>query len=347
MTLPLRPNYFKCPPLSGDEKDYLLTQAHRICQETALNALTIVKNPTTKVVVNQCTKRRAQLHYGTDIIDSNMYGITGKTQIKTSYEELIEFFHLTSQKKVRTFGNVVGQAILDRVTLYNLTDQTDDPSSAFIYAGVQWSVIECNVIHPSLTLKRDTCFLEVLNYITVSDPDTGEVRRGFIRAVHSLALDCCPSLRSTHNIVRSALVRSGHLFLETEQPGLFDYYYAYVVADPGKTPKFFNIKVFQRIVGQMLNLEHHIALKRLPKLLQTALNFPNRPYRSTKCIHYCEACDAKFKMLHSKHHCFFCRQIVCTSCIQTYKVPVAGRERTKVEVCTECFCGNKPKRGIL
>ncbi|OQR99691.1 hypothetical protein THRCLA_06416 [Thraustotheca clavata] len=345
MSLPLPPNYFKCPPLAPEEKEYLLSQSKHICQETALNALTMARNPPVKVVVNPSTKRRAQIHYGVDIIDSSLYGATGSTQLRTSSEEIIDFFHLNSPKKVRAYGQVVGQVVLDRVTLYNLADKTIDPKSPCFYAGVVWSAIACPFISTSLTLKRDTCFFEVLDSITVKDPATGKERRGVIRALHTVALDCCPSLRETHNIVRSALIRSGHVFLESDEPGLFDYYYTYIVADPGKTPKYINLKVFQRIVGQVLNLEYYFALQRLPNIV-LAVNQQRIPFKSTRTITYCEACDRKFKVMRTKNHCYRCRQVVCRSCIQTYKVPASAQVTLKVALCTYCFCGNSSRRNF-
>ncbi|OQR92129.1 inward rectifier K channel (IRK-C) family protein [Achlya hypogyna] len=347
MSLPLRPNYFSCPPLNPGDHAYLLAQAERVCYETALNALTMARTPAIKVLTSPSTKRRAQLHAGHDIIDPIHRGITGSSQIKTTYAELTDFFHLTSTEKVRTYGKVVGQAIVDRATLYNLADQSMDDSSPFIYAGVQWSVIECPFLSKSLALKRDSCFLEVLSMITLKDPSTGRERRGFVRAIHSVELQCCSSLRASHNIVRSGFVRSGHVFLETELSGLFDHYYAYVIANPGGTPHFVNQKVCERIVGQMLNIEHHFAQHRLPKLLYMAAQHPRVSYKSTDAVQYCDACDAKFHLLRPKRNCYLCRQVVCRHCIQTHTVPVGSEPKLKVSICTVCFCGNSGRRNLV
>ncbi|KDO22909.1 hypothetical protein SPRG_11753 [Saprolegnia parasitica CBS 223.65] len=327
MALPLPSDFFTCPPLSPGDHGTLLAQAERLCHDTVLNAITMARAPPTKVLVNEFTKRRAQLHAGTDIYTPEHYGITGSSQIKASYDEL----------------KVIGQAVVDRQTLYTLSAPS---STSPMRASVQWSVIACPFISSAITLKRDSCFLEVLDMITFDDKATGRSRRGFARAIHSIALDCCPSLRQSHNIVRSSFVRSGHVFLETTVPGLFDHYFAYVVGDPGATPKFFNLKVCERMVGQMLNLEPHLALKRLPALLLGGGT--QRPsYRSSARIAYCESCDTKFQFLRSKHHCYHCRQIVCRRCIQAYKVPVPESENAPVvRLCTYCFCGNTPQRSM-
>ncbi|KDO17461.1 hypothetical protein SPRG_16994 [Saprolegnia parasitica CBS 223.65] len=343
MALPLPSDFFTCPPLSPGDHGTLLAQAERLCHDTVLNAITMARAPPTKVLVNEFTKRRAQLHAGTDIYTPEHYGITGSSQIKASYDELFDFFHLNSDEKLRNYSKVIGQAVVDRQTLYTLSAPG---STSPMHASVQWSVIACPFISSAITLKRDSCFLEVLDTITFDDKATGRSRRGFVRAIHSIALDCCPSLRQSHSIVRSSFVRSGHVFLETNVPGLFDHYFAYVIGDPGATPKFFNLKVCERMVGQMLNLEPHLALKRLPALLLGGGT--QRPsYRSTARIAYCESCDTKFQFLRSKHHCYHCRQIVCRRCIQAYKVPVPESENAPVvRLCTYCFCGNTPQRSM-
>ncbi|OQR82437.1 hypothetical protein ACHHYP_16047 [Achlya hypogyna] len=346
MSLPLPPHFFSTPPLSVNKHAYLLEVSERTCTNTALNALAMAASPPVKIVEHPATKRRAQLHYGTDVIDSSLYALTGTSQIKATEEELIDFFYLTTPEKTQTYSDVVGQTILDRVTLHCLADGSVDASSAFIYAGAQWSAITCPFLSQSLTVKRDMCFLEVLNTITVTDPATGLTRRGLVRAMHSVVLDCCPSLRASHNLFRSTLVRSGHVFLETDEPGFYDHYYTHVVADPGSVPKYLNLKNAQRIVGQMLNLEYHLALQRLPSALLAGK--PRPPYKLTHDITYCEACDTKFNMLRSKHHCYICRQVVCSTCIHVYNVPLPREPQgIRVEVCTYCFCGNSARFGTV
>ncbi|KDO22908.1 hypothetical protein SPRG_11752 [Saprolegnia parasitica CBS 223.65] len=340
MSFPLPPGYFTCPPLSTIERDYLVGQAHRICADTARNALSMAKTPPTKIVEHLATKRRALLHHGNDIVDASLYGVTGSSQIQATQDEILSFFHLATREKVQTFASVVGQMVLDRATLYTLADQTRDIASPFYYAGVQWSAIACPLISKSLTLKRDTCFLEVLSSIEVEDPISGMQRKGIVRALHSVALDCCPSLRASHNLVRSALVRSGHVFLETDDVGVYDYFYTCIVADPGNVPRFVNLKIYQRIVGQMLNLDHHLALQRLPSRIAAAQPLPR--FKDARPITYCEACDTKFKLFASKNHCYLCRQVVCSACITTYQLPTLNHH--SMDLCTSCFCGNTRRK---
>ncbi|EQC30117.1 hypothetical protein SDRG_12177 [Saprolegnia diclina VS20] len=340
MAFPLPPGYFACPPLSTIERDYLVGQAHRICTDTARNALTMAKTPPAKIVEHPATMRRALLHHGNDIVDASLYGVTGSSQIQATQDEILSFFHLSTEEKVQTYASVVGQIVLDRKTLYTLADQTRDIASPFYYAGVQWSAIACPFISKSLTLKRDTCFLEVLSSIEVDDPISGAPRKGIVRALHSVALDCCPSLRASHNVVRGALVRSGHVFLETDEIGVYDYFYTYIVADPGNVPRFVNLKIFQRIVGQMLNLDHHLAIQRLPSRIAAAQPLPR--FKDARPITYCEACDTKFKLFASKTHCYLCRQVVCSACITTYRLPILNRHN--MDLCTQCFCGNSGRR---
>ncbi|EQC30118.1 hypothetical protein SDRG_12178 [Saprolegnia diclina VS20] len=338
MSLPLPRDFFTCPPLSPGDHGTLLAQAERLCHDTVLNAVTMARAPPTKVLVNAFTKRRAQLHAGTDIYAPEHYGITGSSQIKASYDELYDFFHLNSDDKVRTYGKVLGQAVVDRQTLYNLS--APGATTSPMHAGVQWSVIACPFISSAITLKRDSCFLEVLDTITFDDKATGRRRRGFVRAIHSIALDCCPSLRQSHSIVRSSFVRSGHVFLETSVPGLFDHYFAYVIGDPGLTPKFFNLKVCERMVGQMLNLEPHLALKRLPALLLGGASRPS--YRSGARITYCESCDTKFQFLRSKHHCYHCRQFVGAAFKRTRSPCSTTRPRRSFGYVPTAFAATRP-----
>ncbi|EQC30928.1 hypothetical protein, variant, partial [Saprolegnia diclina VS20] len=315
MSLPLPRDFFDCRPLPQSEEHDLLDLAAAVCHDTALNALTMAQRPPSKEIINEATKRRATLHFGTDLVDPAMYGLTGVSRLRTTIDELVDFLLLTTPEKVRIYGNVVGQAVLDRMTLYQLPPR----DSSMLAASVQWAVIENPFLSSALTLKRDTCFLEVLQRIEVTDPATGQRRRGLVRATHSVAMDSCPSLRKSHNIVRGALIRSGHLFLEA-QDGEFDYYYTYIVADPGSVPKFVSLRIFQKIVSQMLNVEHHFALTRLPALMAEIAKEPRRRFKPDGAIAACEACASKFSVFGSKRHCYKCHQVVCSACIQTYAV---------------------------
>ncbi|CAK4136257.1 unnamed protein product [Aphanomyces euteiches] len=129
-------------------------------------------------------------------------------------DEVAEFFYLDSPAKFQAYICTVGETTMDRQNLYTL-----QCSAPRFYCGVSWFVFGC----PWLVSNRDMCILEYHNEIKVVD-DRGTPRRGWIRAMHSIELECCPSLQTKRGIVRSAICRSGHVFIETNTPGVLDVY---------------------------------------------------------------------------------------------------------------------------
>ncbi|KDO19771.1 hypothetical protein SPRG_15105 [Saprolegnia parasitica CBS 223.65] len=249
MSFPLPSDFFECPPLEAVEKEYLINLALKSCHDTVRNAIQLQSAPIEAVLTSDKTKRHARIRRGTDIINKSLAVSCAYTQIQSSIEEVADFFYLDSLPKLRAYARTVGQVVLDRQTLYTLVPR-DTPAGRLHYIGIDWMAIEC----PALVANRDACFLECHEEFEFLEPTTNALRRGFVRSMHSVDLDCCPPLKESHNVVRLSFVRSGHVFIETDEPGLLNYYSVYGTQPNGKTVKAVAFAVQHKQCARVLSI---------------------------------------------------------------------------------------------
>ena len=101
------------------------------------------------------------MHEGVDIKDPSLIGMTCVTPVRATFEEVADFYALTSPRKMRAYASVVSQNVLDRVTLYTLVNEDTDLHLPLTQVTVIWSVMESNFLAKSIAMKRDACYLEV------------------------------------------------------------------------------------------------------------------------------------------------------------------------------------------
>ncbi|KDO18396.1 hypothetical protein SPRG_16216 [Saprolegnia parasitica CBS 223.65] len=340
MSLPLPPDFFHCPPLSASERQAFVNQAHHICFLTARNAVSIAaKGPPTKVLVHAQTKRRLQIYHGNDVLDATLDGVVGVTQVHASWDEVGDFYNLSSAESVATFGKVFAHSTADRCSLYTLRRSTKRPLK---YAGISWIAMDC----PSPFLKRrDSCVLEAIREYEMQCPETKAVRRCWVRALHSLELDCCPSLEQSHKMVRGRLVRSGHVFMETDRPGVLNYFVVYIGEAYGAVPRFVQQSCLQRMLPPMLRLEPHLQRQRLAFYF---LHHPMHPIRvARRKAAECGCCRTAFSVFSGpKTMCQVCEETICKSCHLSVRIDL-HQSTVTVMVCTTCYTGMLPRTEFM
>ncbi|EQC41505.1 hypothetical protein SDRG_01472 [Saprolegnia diclina VS20] len=344
MTLPLRPDYFKCPPLMRCEKDQLIALGQKICKDVVLNAMSMQLAPVDAVLTNPKTRRRARMRRGTDVFNRQLDGMCAYTQIPSTLAQVADFFYLDTNTKLRAYASVVGQTILDRQTLYTLVDHPGLTTqrnqlmalSPLHYIGVEWMVMEC----PFGVSNRDTCFLEAHDEFEFYDERAKVPRRGFVRAVHSIDMACCPPLRETHGLVRSSLVRSGHIFIETDDPNVLDYVCVYVTNPNGKVPRSVNLKMLHHQCARVLNLEEFFHLERITSALDHGEFAPVGSFQNKAIANFCACCDKKFGLFYRKSHCRKCGHVVCHQCSRKWPIQFRKTSTVTLRLCHVCFVGS-------
>ncbi|KAF0685993.1 Aste57867_22196 [Aphanomyces stellatus] len=351
MSLPLPENFFRCPPLAQYERQQLIDYARLVCEETIANAMAMQSAPVKKIVTNPFTKRQAIIRQGPYINDASIDAVCAYTQLTASLEAVADFFYVDSPKKMRDYADVMAQTVLDRQTLYTLVDRPlrghkrpkgQRKDSPLHYIGIDWGVIKSEL--GGIVANRDACLLEVHDEFVYVDPSTKVPRRGFVRAFDSVDMACCPSLYKSHGFVRSNAKRSGHVLIETDVEGTFDFYNVLVLVPNGYAPRVLVRQSVLRTVSQVLNLEQHFQSRRLAHHVFRASSSGARPSMSmhdgkrptsTSLTGACGRCMKLFHFFSTKTTCVKCVEPMCSSCSLKVKMDIGGGET--VIVCHNCF----------
>ncbi|OQS03969.1 hypothetical protein THRCLA_03746 [Thraustotheca clavata] len=335
MVLPLGPDHFTCPELSPEERDALVHLGRTICQDTVQNALVLDGQPIHATISNTTTRRRARIRKGFDCRDSTIEAMSCYTQIRATLDEVADVFYLNSTMKLRTFGRVLGKAILDKQTLYKLVDRPVERSrlsNPLHYIGVEWAAVDV----PLGFAKRDFCYLEAHDEFEFVDT-ANRKRRGWVRAIHSIKMvEACPSMRKSHGLVRGCICRSGHVFIESENnPGMLDYYNV-IAGDPrGRmVPKSVLSRFMKAHVSQALNLEEHLMLSRMQNTTDT-LSRRSASLNSMRSTPNCMICASHFGFFNSRKTCDQCFKIICKSCSSMW-TKASGFKKTQTRICKSC-----------
>ncbi|EQC42743.1 hypothetical protein SDRG_00466 [Saprolegnia diclina VS20] len=338
MALPLPADYFACPALTPKQRDAIVNFGHAACNDTVQNALHLQKARVASVVSNKKTNRIARIHKGHDAIDYTLPAVCGRTVIQATLAEIAHFFYLDSKLKLATYALIMGQTILDRHCLYTLKQPTPG-RPAMHYLGVAWMAVEC----PTGILNRDFCVIESHDTIEVLDPTTKRLRRGWVRALHSVDLPACPSLRASHGLVRGTLLRSGHVFLETNTPGVLEYCHVMISQGHGKLPRSVVSTISKNQVARLLNLEEFLSLQRFSARLDVTNFLDVRHFQNKDTVTACSICRRKFGWFVSKKHCRQCGKIICSTCGRNWKMPINDKP-VKLRICQACFCPDQPQK---
>ncbi|EQC27927.1 hypothetical protein, variant [Saprolegnia diclina VS20] len=167
------------------------------------------------------------------------------------------------------------------------------------YVGLHWVACASPLVGVA---PRDYCVLEYQDAFVYFDEASGKERRGWLRMLHSIPSPSCPSLRSSHGLVRAELFRSGHVFIETDTPGVLDYHNVLCAKYHGSLPQFLAANTMVSQVSQVLQLQEQLTPS------------ASSVFVKAKRAH-CHRCSVKFSSLFQRSRtCDYCVEVYCRRC---------------------------------
>ncbi|KAF0719613.1 Aste57867_907 [Aphanomyces stellatus] len=329
LKLPLPPGYFRCPTLTLAKEDAYRRQA----VDTAMDVVHLAqmdKTPATgwSVLHNQ---EDLKIFRGPDVGTSCL--CVASMEVVGSLNEAASLFLNDTTEQVKEFVERIGRDFLDSALLYSLVEPTvTRPLDRTI---IQWSAL----VPPfkSVVLNRDYVLLECRREFT--QPASGT--RGWVRAMRSIELDCCPDLKASHGLQRAYTLGSGHVFWEsTTRPGYL--HAAYVMQASfggnvnGKLSNFLKDMAMKRRCRSLLDIDRFLRENRLSATPFVSVDQLDPKDSAPKCFQ----CFKPFGLLHfAKTHCVKCGHVFCRRCIQLWNVKSHGI-RAKIWACTHCGIGD-------
>ncbi|KAG7384355.1 hypothetical protein PHYPSEUDO_002762 [Phytophthora pseudosyringae] len=346
--LPLPPHFFKCPPLSEREEQYLVAKA----KESAKALVDATRNNEGPVRWEEAGMHRGvQMYKGEARYPESVVGeaITygcGATTIQSTLDEVSDFFDLSTDAKLADFVEVNAD-MLDAQLLYVLQDPAllNDPrynargqrsgSSKMLNANqvtVKWFAMDT-----SSKLMKNRDFLAVECQSTFMDVSG---RRGWVRSYHSIKLPCCPEM-SAYSLVRGSFYHTGHVFVESERPGFLDVIFSAQVNMKGsmKMPAALFMTIQKKRLSSIADMQKLITRRRLGgQRFLGDLELVPKSQRTR-----CNLCSAKFGLMTRKARCRKCGEVVCgSSCSTEWEVAIPGQGVRKVRVCSKCAQNTDP-----
>ncbi|CAK4114924.1 unnamed protein product [Aphanomyces euteiches] len=329
---------FNCPPLSEKSKQNILNEAKDACSKLIMNITFSAANPIAKVVVNPKTKRNASFRKIKDLVDPSLDGLIAHTRVRASIEEAADFFYFDSPAKLENYDRVMKDSAVKLASLYTLIERPQSPQAEHPLhsLGVIWKVTKLFGTTP-----RDMCLLDYHDEFTTVDPATGEERRGWARCIHSVPLKCCPDMKESHGLIRTTVVRSGHVFIESSTPGELDYYKVHITVAQNDSFGGLSEMLYRTMIkfysSSLLNLEGHFLCKRVVPLLKLPMSrFLHK--REAVC---CMTCLAHFKWTNPKRQCRSCGDVICLKCSSKWSIHLdTHKQAIKVDLCLVCVTEN-------
>ncbi|CAK4384769.1 unnamed protein product [Aphanomyces euteiches] len=327
---------FHRPPLSESARRNLIAEAKSACKYLVMSATTATTTPIEKVVLNASTGRHMTVRMLRDPVDPKLEGFHAHTRVRATIEEVADFFYIDSPAKSQAYFSVMDDLVMKRCTLYTLVERpiSEASSQPLHYVGVDWKVIKSAGGTP-----RDLCLLDYHDQFSFFDEETQSSRRGWARCIHSVELPCCPDMERRFGLVRSTIVRSGYVFVESIEPGVLDYYKIYTMAPTGGVykllPQLFYSAMMKLHSRTVLSLEEHFVERRI----KPTLELPASRFQDKKNVDYCMHCYARFNWITIKKQCRACGDVTCQKCSSKWSIHLGSQKHAKVELCFVCVSG--------
>ncbi|KAF0719614.1 Aste57867_908 [Aphanomyces stellatus] len=334
LKLPLPPGYFQCPPLSAAHADEYMRQA-RDCATDIIQLAQRTKSSADgwSVLLNQSDLK---IHRGPDVGTSCL--CVASMEIAGTIDEAAALFRMESTEEAKEYVERIGRDLADAVLLYSL--QRPSAARPLDKTHIAWTALTSPV--KNLVLDRDYVLLECHHEFTQPNTTSG-TSRGWVRAMRSIDLACCPDLKEYYGLQRAYTLGSGHVFWEsTTRPGYI--HAAYVMQASfggnvtGKLTNFLKDMAMKRRCRSLLDIDRFVRENRLSATPFKSLDQlqPKDGYRK------CFQCLAIFGWLKTKTHCAKCGHVFCRSCIQLWNVKSHG-VRSKIWACTHCGIGHSAR----
>ncbi|ETV93517.1 hypothetical protein H310_12556 [Aphanomyces invadans] len=318
---PLPPNFFRCPPLTADESNYMCGLARKSLLDLVRHSR--IEGGPIKWTLDS-DESGLQIYSGEDpTAPSEMRFLCSTTEVMATIEEAASLFRLETTELFREYLRMFAKDLLDAASLYTLAMPTEQHPRHYI--GVKWTCLESPT---SLIKNRDWCYLECQDDFEING------RRGWARSLNSIKLPCCPDLQNSLGIVRASFYRTGYVFLETDRPGYLQVLHAIQVDFKGNVPSWvvkIGMKKRARSIGE---IDQYLREKRLSgeKFLVDHELVPK--VARSKCF----LCHKKYGAFTKKHNCRRCGEVVCSSCSKFWNVEM-NSHRVHVRVCSACSIG--------
>ncbi|RHY40940.1 hypothetical protein DYB30_008695, partial [Aphanomyces astaci] len=234
---------------------------------------------------------------GRYIVDATQ-GMVAHSRTRATIEQAADFFYLDTPAKAQQFARVMDELVEAKRALYPLVDRpvvvTDGHKNCD------------NVVVPATA--------SALDYMSV---DWMMIK--FKKGVP--ARDLC-------------YLESGHVFMESNEAGVLDYYKLYFGSPRGAVlGKHFNglyLKGAMRTSARsILNLDEHFTTERLKPLLSAPLDM-SLAHAAT-----CGTCRLAFSWRHPKKLCRACGDPICPKCSSQWSLTLHG-SAIKVPLCKRC-----------
>ncbi|KAH9135296.1 hypothetical protein AeRB84_019227 [Aphanomyces euteiches] len=336
LKFPVPANFFRCPPLSPDEYAQLLTKS-------SANAIDLIKHcdiegrgPLDWTL--ESDTRDLRIFTANDpSLPPHVLSYAGVVEVQASLLEVASLFQTHTTDMYRDFRRRFARDLVDGQNLYVL----EQPSLAHPLKAVniKWTVNE--MPGGGLIRHRDWCFLESMHEFELNG------RRGWVRAIYSTQLRCCPDLEATLGTIRGFFYRSGHVFIETDRPGILRGTLLFQASlnggfEKGHVPTWVVKAGVRRRIRGLSDIHDFIREKRLSQGgILDSWELVDKSARSR-----CYLCSKKFNTFVRKTRCRKCGEVVCHSCCKKWTISVGGIE-TPIRACSACSLGLVSKVGTL
>ncbi|RHY08528.1 hypothetical protein DYB37_008336 [Aphanomyces astaci] len=311
--LPLPRDFFRCPPLSASDTEAFKKLSRRASTELAICAR-LTKGPIEWT--EDVTEPGLVMYAGVDSAGTDVFTYASVTDVNGTLDEVAAMFYAATASTEHS--RHPAKHILDSHRLYTVVK----PSPAFPRHAIhmRWMVMETPMKGLGVVSPRDFCVLEL------------DSRRGWVRSVVSVELDCCPPLDHVLGFVRGEFLRSGHVVVETDRPGVLQVTHIVQLDLKLHAPQWMLKRGVRARCRGVLAIDLLLRERRLSRSgsFLAPAELVAKDSRST-----CALCHHTFGMLHHKTNCRKCGDVVCSRCSKIWSVPLLNAV-TALRVCTSC-----------
>ncbi|KAF0719124.1 Aste57867_1262 [Aphanomyces stellatus] len=314
-TFPLPANFFKCPPLNRDEKYHLQEMSRKVSSDVIENSR--VTNPDMHWRLST-DDYDVQIYEGKDpAAPSGVVSWCGVTHVMATLDEVASLFVSHTTDAYKENNAILAKDLVDGAHLYSIAKHATENIS------LKWMAVKSPV--PGVVKPRDFCYLDVQHRFE------WEGHVGYVVAMTSIPLGCCPNLRHTLGLIRGHMYRAGFVFLETDRPGYLQVSQIYQTDYRGALPAWVINQGMKVRIKNVRSMDRHLREKRLGGSVFLAQEDLIPKSSRSKCF----LCQKKFGALSAKTQCRKCGEVMCGGCAKTWKIHISGFE-TRVVVCSSC-----------
>ncbi|CAK4673653.1 hypothetical protein LEN26_000072 [Aphanomyces euteiches] len=329
---------FHCPPLLAQTQSNIIAEAKAACHGLVANALRAETTPVEAVVSRTTTGLLAKIFSISDSVDPSRAGAVAHIRIQATLQQVADFFHM--EASTQTYARIMEDNTIASGTLYSLIERpiADGAVRPLHSISIEWFLRRLGVGIP----LRDLTCIDIQDEFVLDDVAAGRRRRGWARCLHSVDLPTCPSLEKTHNVIRMKVCRSGHVFLESNTPGVLDYYHVHIGTPKGTLlgrhfRQWYRRAMVKTLAHSVMNLAEHFVMQRIRPSLDVSVV---AQFQARRGVHYCTNCLVRFAWLSSKKQCRCCGRVLCHKCVRLWTW--YNKSAVQVPLCPNCVGTTPP-----